>query len=148
MSLIGRKAVVVIVGTLVSLASQAIYAQCSRGGGSGRSGLNMPTSTNGMMYTNSNYNNQPYNPGVSSNNAAFQVALQSQRQQMEFMYQQMMLQQQQLAALQQEVAAKKAQEKKEKEQQLVAERQEKAKEKKEQKAAKLAATRAKLASNR
>lgn len=147
MGLIGRKTVVAVVGTFVCLASQALYAQCSRGGGSGRGNFNMPTSTNGMMYTNSNYSNQPYSPGVSSNNQAFQVALQSQRQQMEVMYQQMMMQQQQLAALQQQVATKKAEEAKEKQQQLVALRQEKAKEKKEQKAAKLASTRAKLASN-
>lgn len=132
------------VGIAVCLTTQAAFGQCSGGGGgSGRSGFGMPTSSNATAYSN-----QQYTPGVSSNNAAFAVAMQSQRrQQMELMNQQMMMQQMQLESMRQQMIAKQASDAKARQAEMIALRKERNKEKESQKSsARLASTKAKKTS--
>lgn len=131
------------VGIAFCLTTQASFGQCSGGGGggSGRSGFGMPTSSNATAYSN-----QQYNPGVSSNNAAFAVAMQSQRQQMELMNQQMMMQQMQLESMRQQMIAKQASDAKARQDEMIALRKERNKEKEQKSAARLASTKAKKTS--
>ncbi len=130
------------VGIAVCLTTQASFGQCSGGGGgSGRSGFGMPTTSNATAYSN-----QQYNPGVSSNNAAFAVAMQSQRQQMELMNQQMMMQQMQLESMRQQMIAKQASDAKARQDEMIALRKERNKDKEQKSAARLTSTKAKKTS--
>jgi hypothetical protein len=129
--LINGRTLALTLGGLAFLTSNALWAQCSGGGGggSGRSGFSLPTTSNAS-------GGIPFNT-VNSNQAAFQVALASQRQQLEVMYRQMMIQQNQIAAMQQQLVMERAAQSRARQQEMLAARKERTKEKEAQKASKL-----------